>query len=67
MTDIQERLEHYEAERRRMNMQFNPQIQKLKQMQSLPLEQKIIVSKMRIRQWHEHYDGNVVVSFSGGD
>ena len=47
-------------------MQFNPQIQKLKQMQSLPLEQKIIVSKMRIRQWHEHYDGNVVVSFSGG-
>lgn len=66
MTDIEECQEHYEAERRRMNMQFNPQIQKLKQMQSLPLEQKIIVSKMRIRQWHEHYDGNVVVSFSGG-
>lgn len=66
MTDIQERLEHYEAERRRMNMQFNPQIQKLKQMQSLPLEQKIIMSKMRIRQWHEHYEGSVCVSFSGG-
>ena len=47
-------------------MKFNPQIQKLKQMQSLTLEQKIIMSKMRIRQWHEHYEGNVVVSFSGG-
>lgn len=49
-----------------MKKEFNPAIQKLKQMQSLPLEQKIIVSKMRIRQWHEHYDGNVVVNFSGG-
>lgn len=47
-------------------MKFNSQIQKLKQMQSLTLEQKIIMSKMRIRQWHEHYEGNVVVSFSGG-
>ena len=45
---------------------FNPKVQKLKQMQSLTLEQKIIMSKMRIRQWHEHYEGNVVVSFSGG-
>lgn len=45
---------------------FDPSLQKLKQMQSLPLEQKIIVSKMRIRQWHEHYEGNVIVSFSGG-
>ena len=49
-----------------MKKEFNPAIQKLKQMQSLPLEQKITMSKMRIRQWHEHYEGNVVVSFSGG-
>lgn len=49
-----------------MKKEFDPAIQKLKQMQSLPLEQKIIMSKMRIRQWHEHYDGNVIVSFSGG-
>lgn len=49
-----------------MKKEFNPAIQKLKQMQSLPLEQKITMSKMRIRQWHEHYDGNVIVSFSGG-
>lgn len=38
----------------------------LSQMQSLPLEQKIIMSKQRIRQWYEHYDGEVYVSFSGG-
>lgn len=49
-----------------MDAVFNPKIQKLRQMQALPLEQKIIVSKTRIRQWHEHYNGNVVVSFSGG-
>lgn len=49
-----------------MKKEFNPAIQKLKQMQSLPLEQKITMSKIRIRQWHEHYDGNVIVSFSGG-
>ena len=38
----------------------------LKQMQSLPLEAKIIMTKERIRQWCEHWDGMVYVSFSGG-
>lgn len=38
----------------------------LKQMQSLPLEAKIIMTKQRIRQWYEHWDGQVYVSFSGG-
>ena len=38
----------------------------LKQMQSLPLEAKIIMTQQRIRQWHEHWDGQVYVSFSGG-
>jgi len=38
----------------------------LKQMQSLPLEAKIIKSQQRIREWYEHWDGNVYVSFSGG-
>ena len=38
----------------------------LKQMQSLPLEAKIIMTQQRIRQWHEYWDGNVYVSFSGG-
>lgn len=47
-------------------MKFNPQIQKLKQMQSLPLDLKIQVSKRRIREWYENYDGEIFVSFSGG-
>ena len=38
----------------------------LAQMQSLPLEAKITMTKNRIRAWHEHWDGNVYVSFSGG-
>lgn len=38
----------------------------LAQMQSLPLSAKIRMSKERIKQWYEHYDGQVYVSFSGG-
>ena len=38
----------------------------LAQMQSLPLESKIIMTQQRIRQWYEYWDGNVYVSFSGG-
>lgn len=38
----------------------------LQQMQSLPLEAKIIMTKQRIRQWYEYWDGQVYVSFSGG-
>lgn len=38
----------------------------LEQMQSLPLEAKIIMTKRRIRQWYEAFDGKVYVSFSGG-
>ena len=38
----------------------------LAQMQSMPLEGKIIMTKERIRQWYEHWDGEVYVSFSGG-
>ena len=38
----------------------------LKQMQSLPLEAKITMTQQRIRQWHEHWEGAVYVSFSGG-
>lgn len=38
----------------------------LKQKQSLPLNQKIILSKQRIRDWLEWWDYNVYVSFSGG-
>ena len=38
----------------------------LAQMQSLPLEAKIRMTKQRIRQWYEYWDGMVYVSFSGG-
>lgn len=38
----------------------------LAQMQSLPLEAKIRMTKERIRQWYEHWNGMVYVSFSGG-
>lgn len=38
----------------------------LQQMQSLPLEAKIIMSKRRIREWYDYWDGEVYVSFSGG-
>lgn len=38
----------------------------LRQMQSLPLPAKIIMTKQRIRAWYEYFDGGVYVSFSGG-
>lgn len=38
----------------------------LKQMQSIPLEGKIIMTQQRIMQWYDHFDGMVYVSFSGG-
>lgn len=38
----------------------------LKQMQSLPLDIKIEMTKRRIKEWYEAFDGNVYVSFSGG-
>ena len=38
----------------------------LKQMQSLPLEAKEIMSDQRIGQWFLYWDGNVYVCFSGG-
>ena len=38
----------------------------LEQLQSLPMEAKIIMTQQRIRQWYEYWDGLVYVSFSGG-
>jgi len=38
----------------------------LQQLQGLPLEVKIQKSKLRIKEWYEHWDGEVYVSFSGG-
>ena len=38
----------------------------LKQMQLVPLKGKIVMTQQRIRQWYEHWEGQVYVSFSGG-
>lgn len=38
----------------------------LKQMQSLPLEAKILMTMRRIESWYDHWEGMVYVSFSGG-
>lgn len=38
----------------------------LKQMQSLPLEAKILMTQRRIRDWYDYWNGDVYVSFSGG-
>lgn len=38
----------------------------LDQRQSQPLDVKIEMSKIRIRQWYQHWDGEVYVAFSGG-
>lgn len=35
-------------------------------MQSVPLEGKILMTKRRIREWYEYWNGQVYVSFSGG-
>lgn len=39
----------------------------LAQMQSLPLEAKIIMTKQRIRQWYDYWEGMVYASVSGID
>ena len=38
----------------------------LRQFQALPLRLKIPLTQQRIRDWYEHWDGQVYVSFSGG-
>lgn len=38
----------------------------LEQLQALPLRAKVLLSKTRIREWYDHFNGEVCVSFSGG-
>ena len=40
--------------------------ERLKELQSLDLNYKIMITQARIIDWYEHYNGNVCVSFSGG-
>ena len=43
---------------------ITPQV--LKQRQDLPLELKVVRTQQKIREWYEHWHGDVYVSFSGG-
>lgn len=38
----------------------------LMQMKALPLHAKVVMTQQRIREWYNHWDGDVYVSFSGG-
>lgn len=38
----------------------------LQQMQSLPLEAKLVMTQRRICDWYNHWNGEVYVAFSGG-
>lgn len=38
----------------------------LRQMQSLPLRAKVLMTQQRIKDWYDYWDGQVSVSFSGG-
>ena len=41
-------------------------LNELKLLQNYPLDLKIEKTKLRIREWYEHYNGEVYISFSGG-
>ena len=38
----------------------------LKQRQALPLDAKVVFTRKKVREWYEHWHGDVYVSFSGG-
>ena len=40
--------------------------EELRQMQSLPLSNKVAMAKRRITEWYDYWNGAVYVSFSGG-
>ena len=40
--------------------------EELKRLQSLPLEDKIALTKLRITEFYEQNNGNIVISYSGG-
>ena len=42
------------------------ELYQLRQRQSLSLKEKIIMSELRIRDWHTKHNGKVYISFSGG-
>lgn len=49
-----------------MSEDMQVRIEKLPQLQALPLEAKVQASERRIREWYDHWNGDVSISFSGG-
>ena len=47
-------------------MEYVHTLDELKELQALPLPDKIALSKLRIVEWYEHHNGKVCVSYSGG-
>lgn len=45
---------------------YDKRHKELLEMQKLPLDEKIAISKIRIAEFYDHYDGKVAISFSGG-
>ena len=41
-------------------------IERLRELQALPLERKILITQARITEWYMRFNGKVYVSFSGG-
>lgn len=41
-------------------------ISDLRQRQALPLRAKVLMSQNKIREWYDHWNGDVCISFSGG-
>ena len=40
--------------------------ERLKELQALDLNHKIMITQTRIIEWYEKFNGNVYISFSGG-
>ncbi len=53
-------------ERRRDYIDAVHDAKRLEELRALPLERKIQISQARIIEWYRHFNGKVVVSFSGG-
>ena len=47
-------------------MQFRYDLEELRRLQGLNIDQKVALSMTRIQEWYEHYEGKVSVSYSGG-
>ena len=63
MQDIQSNISSEPKETPPENVHTN---ERLKELQSLPLERKIQITKSRIIEWYKYWNSQVYVSFSGG-